>query len=842
MQIIRNRISLALAIGLLGLLGVATPAYADSVITVTTLDDGLVADAACSLREAVIAANTDAAFNGCAAGSGADTIVFDGALATPSVFVLSHTGSNENGAQTGDLDVSGSLTISASLAISSATSGPTPTVIVDGNHSDRVFHLLNNAQLTLTGITVQHGQPGGASNGGGILTELGARLTVNHSRVISNSAVSGGGIYGVGRVTITDSQIAENSGGGLTNMGGLFTLRNVEISHNSGGYGLSNQAQGALSFTAGLIADNAGGGLSNAGAQATVTGATLRGNSVHGGAVNTGAGLTRLTIADSLIVSNTATAGGGLLNEGVGASVSIYRTRISGNQATGSGGGLFNNGIMTLHESTLDHNQARAGGGLHHFGGNLSLLNDTLSQNDASDNGGGLYNGGSAVIKSVTLVLNRANGEGGNIFIDESQLSIQNSLVTQALDGDNCAQSGGFVTSLGHNLESANSCKFMAAGDLPNSDPKLGPLQNNGGPTPTHALLPGSPAIDAAANCPATDQRGLARPQGAACDIGAFEAGDVADLALAVTASADVIGTNQPLTYSLFITNLGPSSAVSVTLTDHLPAGVDLISTTVTSSISTTISSTLVSDGDCAPNGCLRWSLPALDAGASLSATIVINTLLTAGTLTNTAQIAGTTSDLNLANNAQLTLVTVAQEEGDLTPPGPVGNLTTTDLTATGVMLIWTPATDNVGVTGYDIWIQQDGPTPAPAPIGDTTALTFTVNALEPGTGYWLWVAAYDAAGNEADLSELTPIHITTLATLGVIRIVVEPPAPTISDAVSITVESIHRDSCVPHYDSHQIVDHDIAILSVPSGELFCLPAETPWDYSINVGKLAAGP
>ena len=88
--------------------------------------------------------------------------------------------------------------------------------------------------------------------------------------------------------------------------------------------------------------------------------------------------------------------------------------------------------------------------------------------------------------------------------------------------GSNC--SGG-VTSAGHNLDSGVVCGFSAPGDLSSTDPTLGPLQDNGGPTPTHALLADSPAIDAGdpVGCPGTDQRGVRRPQGAGCDIGAVE-------------------------------------------------------------------------------------------------------------------------------------------------------------------------------------------------------------------------------------------------------------------------------------------------------------------------------
>ncbi|MEJ8672811.1 choice-of-anchor Q domain-containing protein [Streptomyces sp. MS1.AVA.1] len=76
---------------------------------------------------------------------------------------------------------------------------------------------------------------------------------------------------------------------------------------------------------------------------------------------------------------------------------------------------------------------------------------------------------------------------------------------------------------MGHNIDSDGSCRLTAAGDLPSRDPLVGPLADNGGPTDTVALLPGSLALDAADGCPATDQRGVARPQGAACDIGAYE-------------------------------------------------------------------------------------------------------------------------------------------------------------------------------------------------------------------------------------------------------------------------------------------------------------------------------
>lgn len=114
-------------------------------------------------------------------------------------------------------------------------------------------------------------------------------------------------------------------------------------------------------------------------------------------------------------------------------------------------------------------------------------------------------------------------GRGNNIYNDPGRsITLKNTAVSNTGTGTSCL---GTITSQGHNLDSENSCQFTDTSDLINTDPKFGPLQNNGGNTLTYALLPGSPAIDHGGNtgCPATDQRGVARPKGAACDIGAYE-------------------------------------------------------------------------------------------------------------------------------------------------------------------------------------------------------------------------------------------------------------------------------------------------------------------------------
>jgi hypothetical protein len=126
-------------------------------------------------------------------------------------------------------------------------------------------------------------------------------------------------------------------------------------------------------------------------------------------------------------------------------------------------------------------------------------------------------------LTNVTINDNYAS-DGGGIFNSLQTLSLRNSIVANN-HGGNCTIFSGFVTSLGHNLDDGNTCDFTAPGDIININPLLGPLANNGGPTMTHALLIGSPAIDTAdpATFPATDQRGVVRPQGKGPDIGAYE-------------------------------------------------------------------------------------------------------------------------------------------------------------------------------------------------------------------------------------------------------------------------------------------------------------------------------
>ena len=201
--------------------------------------------------------------------------------------------------------------------------------------------------------------------------------------------------------------------------------------------------------------------------------------------------------------------------------------------------------MLTVTNSTLSGNSASTlGGGIWNTsGGTLTVTNSTLSGNSAgSRGGGGIYNGAAMLaITNSTLSGNSAgSGSGGGIVNDTGTLLVKNTIVANSPSGGNCFTVSGTINSQGHNLSDDTSCSsyFTQTGDLNNTPAGLDPsgLQNNGGPTGTIALLPTSPAVDAIPVSPinyctaadgitpiATDQRGIARPQGSGCDIGAFE-------------------------------------------------------------------------------------------------------------------------------------------------------------------------------------------------------------------------------------------------------------------------------------------------------------------------------
>jgi CSLREA domain-containing protein len=197
----------------------------------------------------------------------------------------------------------------------------------------------------------------------------------------------------------------------------------------------------------------------------------------------------------------------------------------------GVGGGIYNGGVFTAVDSTISHNSAGYGAAIYNMG-TVDLINTTVSSNHTRDAvpgaGGGLFNRqGTVLITSSTLSSNSAVFGGG--LYGSGSVTIKGTILSDNSPGNNCE---GLPVSLGHNLSSDHTCAFDNSGDLNSTNPMLGPLANNGGPTQTHALLAGSPGIDAGGACPppSEDQRGVERPRDGdsngsfICDIGAFEA------------------------------------------------------------------------------------------------------------------------------------------------------------------------------------------------------------------------------------------------------------------------------------------------------------------------------
>ncbi|MGI8854594.1 MAG: choice-of-anchor Q domain-containing protein [Thermomicrobiales bacterium] len=172
--------------------------------------------------------------------------------------------------------------------------------------------------------------------------------------------------------------------------------------------------------------------------------------------------------------------------------------------------------------STINGNTADAGGGIYNSFGIVTATNATVSGNTATHFGGGIATFAPAILTYMTVANNTT---GIYASVPGSPITVASSLFSNI--GANCTAAN-TIASGDNNLSSDGSCgTFTQPHDRTYRDPHIGVLANNGGPTLTHALLSGSPAIDAggtsANGCPATDQRGFPRPQGAACDIGAFE-------------------------------------------------------------------------------------------------------------------------------------------------------------------------------------------------------------------------------------------------------------------------------------------------------------------------------
>ena len=374
---------------------------------------------------------------------------------------------------------SGELVIDKNITIS----GPGSNVLTvrRSSGSFRVFHVMPGHTVTIQGITISFGY--GGSGGGGIYLDDHVTASIADCSLTNNI---GGAVfidgYGGTMLTVLNSSITDNSagsselggnGGGIYNNAGTLTIIGSTISHNTAWFG---------DFLGG-----GGGGILNAYGTLVISNTTIRNNQagLSGGGIS---GNGTITITDSTISGNVAGETGG-------------------QGATGFGGGIWSSGTLTVTNCTISGNVANGstfkGGGV----------------------GGGIYNGGSADVGNSTSSDNYAGVHGGSIY--GGTFDIGNSVLN---GGSPENIYGAAVTSHGYNVCSDNGGGFFnGPGDQINTDPMLGPLQNNGGLTFTHELLTGSPAIDAGdpnfTPPPYYDQRGPVfwRMRNGRIDVGSFE-------------------------------------------------------------------------------------------------------------------------------------------------------------------------------------------------------------------------------------------------------------------------------------------------------------------------------
>jgi hypothetical protein len=546
----RRPLALCLAV----VLAAPLPTLASTIMVTTCADSG-----AGSLRDAVASAISG------------DTIAFDANLGCSTISLTS-------GAITiGDGRDGQPLT---NLAID----GPGRNALtIDGGYADRVLVDVATlpglaSALTISGLRLQHGFTAGdggcVQSGGSVdLSDVEISECMAGAGATASGGARGGGVSIGGNATLVSSFVGDNKvdgttgyayGGGLY-VGGDATLTSTTVSGNvatatnggslGGGIALGRRGmniQGTLTVSSSTIQNNSatshcgycgvrGGGVFVYG-NSTFEASTISGNSsfsdAHYGA---GGGLyfnaafgavpVNATLTDTDLGSNSADEDGGAI--GANGDLTITRATISGNSALDGGAIVQLSGRAYLLDSLVTGNIAMDRGGaifIHGYGAAMTE-NTTISENLAQGNGGAIANTyGSVQLLNSTITANTANGLGGGIWFDYAYypLALGSTIVAGNTAGgspDDIFAPGGTATG-SHDLIGAALSLDMPPDTL-RDDPMLLPLADNGGPTMTHALAAGSPAIDTGDNpmSVATDQRGDGYPRtsGSATDIGAFE-------------------------------------------------------------------------------------------------------------------------------------------------------------------------------------------------------------------------------------------------------------------------------------------------------------------------------
>src|SRR6266545_1535721 len=509
------------AIGLL-LYAVALPVHAATITVTNTNDSG-----AGSLRQALSVAHNGDRIT--FAVSGTITLTSDGLLVTKNI-TISGPGADQ-------------------LSIASNT--------LEGVC---IFHIVSGEAVTISGLTITTGDSG-ICNDEAILTVSNCVVTGNNSGLFNNASLSSSVIASL---TITNSVFSNNHS----------SIYNVSEPPNSlvrdSATGIINQSEpplgptGTMARSSTLIRKPAGdgSGAANCTACMTIANSVVTGNAI--GVFNVAYPAATVTVLNSRVtdnsdgidtygfegdaeitIRNSTISGNGHMGPGLGgidsgfSSVSIFNSAISDNSGLGGINARGSRGLglyVSIVNSTISGNSAgTSGGGIYGEGlDDLSIVNSTISGNSAGTSGGGIYNVNSSLHVANSTITGNSAGSGGGIYnegsLGASVVEISNKILNAGASGENIFNNGGTVTSHGYNLSSDDGGGYLnGPGDQINTDPLLGPLQDNGGPTSTHALLPGSPAIDAGdpnfIPPPSTDQRGCPfdRVFNGRIDIGSFE-------------------------------------------------------------------------------------------------------------------------------------------------------------------------------------------------------------------------------------------------------------------------------------------------------------------------------
>jgi fibronectin-binding autotransporter adhesin len=466
------------------------------------------------------------------------------------------TGGTANDFETGGAGVYnyGDLTLDDStIAANHTITGP------GGGLTNRGTAVLRNSGVTANRAGVAAGgvvngdtgilkMTGGSVTGNSAVTQTGGvvntyRMLLDHVHVDGNSARYIGGLENGGELTVTGGTISDNTGSagiaGLYNEGTLYAIGvTLTGNRNLTAYGGALQNRGTAVVVNTLIVSNS-----------AVLG--------WGAGIMNDAPISQLTLSGVAVLSNTGQAASGIYNNA--GTLTMTASTIAHNVATGGpGGGILNTtyipaqnlplyGSLWLDGSAVFDNRASGQGGGIYNSHLLTITNSTLSDNRAGDSGGGLLTGAgynpnpSAYLNNVTIAGNVSDsdndgaGKGGGVAVITGTVLVRNTLIGQNSDLSNQAPDcSGTLTSGRFNLLQDTQGCVVSGYTLGNisGNPLLGPLQNNGGPTWTRALLTGSPAINTGnptapgsgpAACMVLDQRGVKRPSGGGCDIGAYE-------------------------------------------------------------------------------------------------------------------------------------------------------------------------------------------------------------------------------------------------------------------------------------------------------------------------------